>query len=49
MLENNLYALILIVVISERTPPRAGRLGRRSENEPQDLLRQLEEEKKKIF
>jgi len=41
-LENNLYALVLIVVNSE-TPPQPDRLGRRSGNKPQDLLRRREE------
>jgi len=49
MLGNNLYALIPIVVISEEDAPTTGSTGRRSEYEPQDLLRQLEEEKKNIF
>ena len=48
-LGNNLYALIPIVVISGEDAPRPDRLGWRSENELQDLLRQCEEEKKKIF
>ena len=48
LLENNLYASIPIVVISE-TPPRPDRLGRRSGNKPHDLLRHREEKKNKIF
>jgi len=50
MLGNNLNALILIVVISgRRSPPQPDRQGWRSGNKLQDLLRQCEEDEKKIF
>ena len=44
----NLFDKVHTVVNSE-TPLRPDRLGRHNGNKPQDLLRQREEEKKKIF
>ena len=46
---NNLYALIPIVVISREDAPITGSTGAAQQIRTTDLLKQLEEEKKKIF
>jgi len=46
---NFLIWVVVVVNFRGQTPSRPDRLGRHSGNEPQDLLRQYEEEKRKIF
>jgi len=49
LLGNNLYALMPIVVISREDVPTIRSTRGRSGYEPQDLVKQLEEEKKFFF
>ena len=49
VLGNNLYAMIPIVMISGEDAPTTGSTGAAQRIQTSDLLRQLKEERKKLF